>query len=88
MILWEIITDNSSLPVHPGNNLWMHLNSQQSGSGQNILAGGFGLEININKTSMTLINKRQSLAIKMAETTLIIEPESSSTTTTIEEIKI
>lgn len=30
--LWEIITNNSSLPVQAGNSLWDHLNNQQGGN--------------------------------------------------------
>lgn len=29
--LWTIITDNSTLPVQAGNNLWDHLNNQAGG---------------------------------------------------------
>jgi len=29
MNLWQIITNNSTLPIQSGNNLWLHLNNQQ-----------------------------------------------------------
>lgn len=31
MTLWQIITDNSTLPINPANNFWDHLNNQQGG---------------------------------------------------------
>lgn len=30
--LWEIVTNNSLLPIDPGNNFWDHLNNQKQGA--------------------------------------------------------
>lgn len=31
MSLWQIVTDNSTLPISPANNFWDHLNNQVGG---------------------------------------------------------
>ena len=31
MTLWQIVTDNSTLPISPANNFWDHLNNQAGG---------------------------------------------------------
>lgn len=38
--LWDVVTNNSSLPVNSGNTFWDHLNNQAGGGGGNIYVGG------------------------------------------------
>lgn len=49
--LWDIIVDNSTLLVQPGNTLWDHLNNQRSGTGEPYPVPVIMLEIDNNTIS-------------------------------------
>lgn len=37
MTFWELITNNSALPIQAGNTFWDHINNQKQSGGENIL---------------------------------------------------
>lgn len=55
MSLWTLITENSTLPVAPGNTFWDHLNSQQVGTGQNIYLQSVDVNVSTPKHEANLV---------------------------------
>ncbi len=66
--LWNIITDNSTLPIQAGNNLWDHLNNQAGGGGDITLLEVSAIDVEIDDSPFVV-------EIIEQEYTVILEDE-------------
>ena len=69
--LWDIVTDNSSLPVQAGNTFWDHINNQQGGVGGGDVFVGTPLIATIDEKLAAVAGG--TLSAELATETLIAE---------------
>jgi len=72
MSLWTLITGNSTLPVQPGNSLYMHLNNQQGGTGGDdiYLTGGIEIDFENESTDVATDFGASDIDVTIRDTTV------------------
>jgi len=70
--LWQTTTDNSTLPVQPGNNWWEHLHNQNTGGGP-IDGGRADIELIDGGEAVTVSGQFDKIAISDDNTTIEIQ---------------
>lgn len=72
MNVWQLVTNNSTLPVSPANTFWDHLNNLGGGSGGGETIHVFPLPIMEDEQNETVVNYQTT-------ETLLIEHETQAT---------